>query len=120
MEILPAALRMFLLGAVFVCVGCDPAYKLTGQVTSSTTGAPIAGATVKAVCPNPPTPSATSDAAGKVNSRDLGFFADDCRIEVRAKDYVTQTFTVAAVCRRRHLGSCLEIDVDAKLVPVAP
>ena len=108
------------LGAVLIVTGCDPGYQLTGTVKSSTTGAPIAGASAQAICASPPAPSATSDAAGTFHGSGVGFFADDCRIEVSAKGHETQSFPVGANCRQRHLGSCLHVEVNAVLKPSAP
>lgn len=69
---------------------------------------------------SPPKPAATSNADGKLHARDLGFFADDCTIEVRAPGYRTERFPVGGVCTDRYLGSCLSVEILAVLSPDAP
>ena len=95
---------------------CDPGYQLTGSVESST-GKPVAGAQVTSVCPRPPSPSATSDAAGKLDGRGMGFFADECTIEVGAPGFAKQVLPVTPNCKERYLGSCLHVEVKAVLAP---
>jgi hypothetical protein len=96
---------------------CDPGYQLTGTVESSA-GKPIASAQVTAVCPKPPNPTATSDAAGKIEGRGTGFFADDCTIEVSAPGYAKQSLLVNPNCKKRYLGSCLHVELKAVLAPI--
>ena len=106
----------WMLVLTFPAAACDPGYQLTGTVKSST-GAPIAGASVTAVCARPPLPSAVADATGTLNGRGVGFFADDCKLEVSAPGFGKQTFDVRSTCRARSMGSCLHVDITAVLTP---
>lgn len=85
-------------------------------------GAPLPHASAVSICPDdaPPLPSAESDAEGALHGHGLGFFRDGCEIEVRAKGHAPKRFPVASVCRRRSMGSCLEVDVQATLSPTTP
>lgn len=103
--------------ALVLLVGCDPGYQLTGTVRSSSE-APIAGAVAKALCDEPPRPEGRSDAAGNLHGAGLGFFADDCAIEVSAPGYRAERFSVATTCSRRLGGSCVHVDLRAVLAPV--
>jgi hypothetical protein len=104
--------------AIAGLTGCDPAYTITGRVHAKG-GGPIAGAQVQTVCPDnqPPLPSGTSDANGKLDVRDLGGFRDDCVVKVSAPGYVPLEFPVTDICTNRsRFWGCLGIDIDAELV----
>ena len=108
-----------LLSSLLLLTACDPGYRLTGTVKDSD-GKPIAGALARAVCARPPMPSATSDGTGKFSHRSVGYFAEDCTIEVSASGYKAQTFPLGPSCRKRSMGSCLEVEIDAVLTRASP
>jgi hypothetical protein len=100
-----------------VSLGGDPGWSLRGSAHSST-GTPLQGATAHTICRDnqAPLPDAIADANGEFRGRGLGYFRDDCSVEVRAKGYQPQRFLVRSACtkRTRDFG-CLEVDVQATL-----
>jgi hypothetical protein len=97
--------------------GCDPSWALKGSAHSRS-GDAIPGATAQTLCPqvNSPRPTAVANANGEFESTGVGYFGDQCSIEVGASDYATQRFPVSSVCTRRSsvLG-CMEVHVEAIL-----
>lgn len=97
--------------------GCDPGYKMTGSVRAEN-GDPLA-ATLTTVCGDgkPPLPTGASDATGTVKAEGLGFFRDECEVEVRAPGFERKLVPVKSVCRSRSMGSCLSVHLDVTLRP---
>lgn len=98
--------------ALLLVAGCDPAWKMSGSVRGDG-DTPIANATISTRCPEnrAPLPSTTTDASGVIRGGGVGFFGDNCTIEVAAPGYQTRTFPVNSVCKVRAMGSCTEVDL---------
>lgn len=93
-------------------VGCDPGWKMSGSVRGG--DAPIASATVSTRCPENrgSMPSSSTDVNGVIRGSGVGYFGDNCAIEVAAPGYQTRTFPVSSVCKARAMGSCTEVDLQ--------
>lgn len=107
--------------ALVAVAGCDPGWQMTGSVRAEG-GAPVAGATITTKCPDdrPPLPTSTSDANGAIHGGGVGYFRDECNLEVRAQGFAPQTVPVRGVCRRRAMGSCVAVELRVTLHPEHP
>jgi hypothetical protein len=97
--------------------GCDPGWALKGSAHSRS-GDPIPGAAAETLCPqiHSPRPTAVANANGEFEERGVGYFGDDCSVEVSAADYATQRFPVPSICTRRsRVLGCMEVTVEAVL-----
>jgi hypothetical protein len=97
---------------------CDPAFLVTGRVQSAT-GIAIQGAQTRVLCPYV-LARGTSNERGQFWAHAIGWYPDDCIVEVVAKGFESFTARIGDHCRKRpwHVRhACLDVYVEVSLSP---
>ena len=110
-------------------VACDPVQIVRGEVRSVPevgraagniydSGKPIAGAIATLVC-RERVKLGTTDAAGRFESKGVGWLEASCAVEITADGYYPERVRIGDVCVQREGDSCHAMRVDVELVPKA-